>query len=112
MKQDEFDIDDRYGEEYKGHYIARQIPLAVHDEIIEKYTEYNHETGKVLKINHTAISIEFIIASLKQPDNKPVTLEKLMSRNIETCVPPDLADFLKKKVNAVINISLEERKNS
>lgn len=112
MKQDEFDIDESYGPEYKGHYIARQIPLAVHDEIIEKYTDYNHETGKVLKINHTAIGMEFIIASLKQPPSKPVTLEKLMSHDIETCVPPDLADFLKKKVNAIINVSLEERKNS
>lgn len=38
-KQEEFDIDESYGEEYKGHYIARQIPIAVHDEIVEKYTD-------------------------------------------------------------------------
>lgn len=111
QKQEELDVDECYGPEYKGHYVARQIPWALRKEIIEKYTQYNHQTGQVLSINHTAIQAEFVLASLKQPDSKPVTLEKLLSRDISTCVPPELAEILEKKVNSVINLSAEERKN-
>lgn len=96
-KTEEFDVDDSYGEEYRGHYVARQIPWALRKEIIEKYTQYNHMTGQVLSINHTAIQAEFVLASLKQPSGKPITLEKLLSRDIETCVPPELADLSRKK---------------
>lgn len=111
MKQQEFDIDERFGKEYQGHYVAREIPWAVHKEIIEKYTEYNHKTGEVLKINHTAIQAEFELASLKQPESNPITLQKLLGRDIETCIPPELAQLIEKKVNSVITISAEEKKN-
>jgi hypothetical protein len=110
-KQEQFDIDERFGKEYQGHYTAREIPWAVHKEIIEKYTQYNHRTGEVLSINHTAIQAEFALASLKQPANKPITLEKLLGRDIETCIPPELAQLIEKKVNSVITISTEEKKN-
>jgi hypothetical protein len=116
-KEEEFDVDESYGQEYRGHYVARQLPWAVRKEIIEKYTQYNHQTGQVLNINHTAIQAEFVLASLKQPGKglgtaNPITLEKLLSRDIDTCVPPELAELLEKKVNSVINLSVEERKNS
>lgn len=110
-KQEEFDIDESYGQEYKGHYVARQIPWALRKEIIERYTQYNHQTGQVLNINHTAIQAEFVLASLKQPASKPINLEKVLSRDIDTCVPPELAELIEKKVNSVINLSAEERKN-
>jgi hypothetical protein len=110
-KQEEFDIDESYGQAYKGHYVARQIPWALRKEIIERYTQYNHQTGQVLSINHTTIQAEFILASLKQPANEPITVEKLLSRDIETCVPPELAELIEKKVNSLINLSAEERKN-
>jgi hypothetical protein len=116
-KQEEFDVDERYGEQYKGHYVARQLPWALRKEIIEKYTQYNHQTGQVLTINHTAIQAEFVMASLKQPgkgpgNGTPITLEKLLSRDIDSCVPPELAELIEKKVNSVINLLVEERKNS
>jgi hypothetical protein len=109
----EFDIGDQFGAEYKGHYVVKRYTWATRNRIIEKYTQINPSTGKVINTDKTAVRAELILVSIvQQPSGNPVTLPKLLGTDIESAVPPELIDLIEKHVNSLNRISPEEEKNS
>jgi hypothetical protein len=84
-----------------------EITWAKRNRIIQKYTKYSRVSGQVETSDFLAIQAETIIASLKeQPENKPVTLEKLLSES--DGVPIELGELLSKVANKLCNVSKEE----
>jgi hypothetical protein len=109
----EFDVDEQYGLEYKGHYVVKRFTWATRNRIIEKYTQINVSTGKVISTDKTAVRAELIFVSIaQQPPGNPVTLQKLLSTDIEQAVPSELIDLIEKHVNSLNRVSPEEEKNS
>jgi len=109
----DFDIGEQYGSEYKGHYIVKRYTWATRNRIIEKYTQVNPTTGKVISTDKTAVRAELILVSLaQQPSGNPVSLQKLLSTDIESAVPSELIDLIEKHVNSLNRVSPEEEKNS
>ena len=61
--------------------------------------------------DYVAIQAETIWANLKkQPESKPITLEKLLSD--EDGIPIGLGELFSKVVNKLCGVTLEETKNS
>ena len=111
MRKEELEVDDRFGREYAGKYLLEEITWAKRSRIIQKHTKYHPVTGRVIRSDYVAIQAETIIAALKeQPENKPITLEKLLSE--EDGVPVALGELLSKAANRVCGLTREERKNS
>jgi len=109
----EFEVDDQFGPEYKGHYVVKRYTWATRNRIIEKYTQINPATGKVISTDKTAVRAELILVSLtQQPPSNPVSLQKILSTDIEQAVPSELVDLLEKHVNNLNKVSPEEEKNS
>jgi hypothetical protein len=109
----EFDIDVQFGLEYKGHYVVKRYTWATRNRIIEKYTQVNPTTGKVISTDKTAVRAELILVSLaQQPSGNPVSLQKLLSTDIDSAVPSELIDLIEKHVNSLNRVSVEEEKNS
>jgi hypothetical protein len=107
LKTETLDLDERFGKEYAGHYVFGEITWAKRNRIIQKYTKYSKISGQVESSDYIAIQAETIIASLKeQPENKPITLEKLLSET--DGVPIELGELLSKVVNRLCNVSKEE----
>jgi hypothetical protein len=70
-------------------------------------------TGKVISTDKTAVRAELILVSIaQQPSGNPVTLQKLLSADIEQAVPSELIDLIEKHVNSLNRVSPEEEKNS
>jgi hypothetical protein len=64
-------------------------------------------TGQVEMSDFVAIQAESIFASLKeQPDNKPITLEKLLAE--EEGVPIEVGELFSKVVNKLNGVSHDE----
>ena len=111
MRRETIEIGDEYGSEYRGKYVFQEISWAKRNRILQKYTRYNPQTGMVITTDYVAIQAETVYASLKeQPQNKPVTLEKLLSE--EEGVPIGLGELLSKIANKLNAVSIEETKNS
>jgi hypothetical protein len=111
MKTETVRLDDRFGEEYAGKYVFQEISWAKRSRIIQKHTRYHPRTGQVVSSDYVAIQAETIWASLKeQPENKPITLEKLLSE--EQGVPIGLGELFSQVVNRLCGVTLEETKNS
>lgn len=111
MRKETVEIDDRFGEEYTGKYVFREISWAKRSRIIQKHTRYHPVTGQVISSDYVAIQAETILAALKdQPENNPITLEKLLSE--DDGVPIGLGELLSKAANRVCGLTREERKNS
>jgi hypothetical protein len=109
----EFDVGDQFGPEYKGHYVVKRFTWATRNRIIEKYTQINVSTGKIVGTDKTAVRAELIFVSLaQQPPGNPVTLQKLLSTDIGSAVPAELIDLIEKHVNSLNKVSPEEEKNS
>jgi hypothetical protein len=109
----EFDVGDQFGPEYKGHYVVKRYTWATRNRIIEKYTQINPVSGKVVSTDKTAVRAELILVSIaQQPSGNPVTLEKLLGTNIESAAPPELIDSIERHVNSLNKVSPEEEKNS
>jgi hypothetical protein len=107
MRTEPLDIDSRFGEEYAGHYVFKEITWAKRNRIIQKYTKYNKLSGEVESSDFIAIQAETIIASMHgQPDSKPVTLEKLLGE--EVGVPIELGELFSKVVNKLNGMSRED----
>ena len=110
-KEETVEVDDRFGEEYAGKYLFKEISWAKRSRIIQKHTKYHPMTGRVMSSDYVAIQAETIIASLKeQPKSNPITLGKLL--NEENGVPVGLGELLSKAANRVCGLTGEERKNS
>ena len=106
MKSETLDLDERFGKEYIGHYVFSEITWAKRNRIIQKYTKYSRVSGQVESSDFVAIQAETIMASLReQPQNKPITLEKLLSEDSENGIPIDLGELLSKVVNKLCNVS-------
>jgi hypothetical protein len=112
MRRETIEIDERFGKEYVGKYVFQEITWAKRNRILQKYTKYNPQTGSVLTTDYVAIQAETIFASLReQPENKPLTLEKLLSEG-EDGVKIEFGELLSKTVNKLNAVSAEETKNS
>lgn len=108
MRSEAIEVDERFGEEYAGHYVFQEISWARRSRIIQKYTKYHPVTGQVKEADYVAIQAETIFASIKeQPSHKPVTLKKLLSEG-EDGIPVDLGEFFSQVVNNLNNVSLDE----
>jgi hypothetical protein len=112
METETVEVDKRFGEEYTGKYVFREITRIKRLRIIKKYTKYNPQTGAVLDSDIAAIDAETIWASLKeQPENKPITLERLLNEE-EDGLPNKLTSLFAKTVNNLNGLMPEEIKNS
>lgn len=111
MRREVVKVNNRFGEEYAGRYVFQEISWAKRSRIIQKHTKYHPLTGNVLSSDYVAIQAETIWASLKeQPENKPITLEKLLSE--ENGIPIGLGELFSRVVNRLCGITPEEVKNS
>ncbi|MDD5263864.1 MAG: hypothetical protein PHU43_03410 [Candidatus Bipolaricaulis sp.] len=107
MKQEIFDLDERFGEEFKGHYVLKETTWAKRNRIIQKHTKYHPMTGNIISSDYIAIQAETIMACIHgQPDSKPITLEKLLSD--ENGVPVPIGEMLSKIANKLCGINQEE----
>jgi hypothetical protein len=107
MRTEKIELDNRFGEEYRGTYVFAEITWAKRNRIIQKYTKYNRLSGDVESSDFVAIQAETIMASLHgQPASKPVTLEKLLSE--EDGVPIELGELFSKIVNKLNGMSRED----
>ena len=107
MRTETIEIDERFGKEYAGRYVFQEISWAKRSRTIQKHTKYSQITGQVQSSDYVAIQAETIIASLKeQPENKPITLEKLLSE--ENGVPIALGELFSQIANRLNSLTVEE----
>lgn len=107
MKQETLEVDSRFGEEYMGKYVFKEITWAKRNRIIQKHTRYNRLSGDVESSDFIAIQAETIMASLHgQPASKPITLEKLLGE--EDGIPIELGELFSKIVNRLNGMSHED----
>jgi hypothetical protein len=107
MRTETLEIDERFGKKYAGRYVFREISWAKRSRIIQKHTKYHPTSGQVVNSDYIAIQAETIFASLKeQPENKPVTLEKLLSE--DDGIPIALGEIFSQAVNCLCNTAIEE----
>jgi len=107
MRTEVLELDERFGKEYAGRYVFREISWAKRSRIIQKYTKYHPISGHVVSSDFIAIQAETIWASFKeQPPNKPVTLEKLLSEDDGISI--GLGELFSQIANKLNNVSAEE----
>jgi len=111
MRTETVELDNRFGEEYAGKYVFKEMSWMKRSRIITKYTKYHPVTGQVMNSDLPAIQAETIWASLKeQPETHPISLEKLMDEEIG--IPIELGELFSNIVNRLCSLTLEETKNS
>jgi len=111
MRTETVELDKRFGEEYAGRYVFKEITWMKRSRIITKYTKYHPATGQILSSDLPTIQAETIWASLReQPATKPITLERLLDE--ENGVPIELGELFSVVVNRLCGLSVEEAKNS
>ena len=107
MNQEKVHIDDRFGKEFEGDYLFKEMFWAKRNRIIQRHTTYNKVDGTIQNSDFFAIQAESVMASLhSQPDTKPLTLEKLLSE--ENGIPPALGEMLSKTVNNLNSVGRED----
>ena len=107
MKQEAIEIDNRFGEEYQGKYVFKEITWAKRNRIIQKHTKYSRLSGEVENSDFIAIQAETILASMHgQPTCKPITFEKLLSE--EEGIPIELGEIFSKTVNSLSGMGHED----
>ena len=107
MKQEIIEVDNRFGEEYLGKYVFKEVTWAKRNRIIQKHTKYARLTGEVESSDFIAIQAETIIASMHgQPASNPITLEKLLGE--DDGVPIELGEFFSKIVNSLNGMGHED----
>jgi hypothetical protein len=107
MNTQNLEIDSRFGEEFAGKYLFKEITWAKRNRIIQKHTKYNNLTGEVVSSDFIAIQAETIMASIHgQPESHPITLEKLLSD--EVGIPIDLGELFSKVVNQLNGMNRED----
>jgi len=111
MRTETVKLDNRFGKEYAGKYVFKEMSWMKRSRIITKYTKYHPATGQVMNSDLPAIQAETIWASLKeQPETHPITFEKLMDEEIG--IPIELGELFSNVVNRLCSLTLEETKNS
>jgi len=107
MRTETVEIGDEFGIEYKGKYIFQEISWAKRSRIIQRQTKYSQVTGQVVSSDYVAIQAETVWASLKeQPENKPISLEKLLSE--EDGIPVGLGELLSQIANRLNSLTVQE----
>jgi len=107
MRTETVEIGDEFGEQYKGKYIFQEISWAKRSRIIQRQTKYSQVTGQVVSSDYVAIQAETILASLKeQPENKPISLEKLLSE--EDGIPVGLGELFSRIANRLNSLTVQE----
>ena len=107
MRSEGLDIDERFGQEYAGHYVFREITWAKRSRVCHRNTKYSKMTGQVESSDFVAIQAESIWASLKQqPESKPISLEKLLGE--EEGIPIELGELFSKVVNRLNGVGRDE----
>ena len=107
MRKETIEIGTEFGTEYKGKYVFQEISWAKRSRIIQKHTKYSQMTGQVQSSDYVAIQAETIMASLKeQPENKPISLEKLLSE--DEGIPVGLGELLSQIANRVNSLTVQE----
>jgi len=111
MKTEVVEVDGRFGAEYAGRYVFKEITWMKRSRIITKHTRYHPTTGQLISSDLPAIQAETIWAALReQPPSHPITLEKLLDE--ENGVPVELGELFSRVVNGLCGLTLEEAKNS
>lgn len=108
MRTETIEVDDRFGEEYAGKYLFKEISWAKRSRIIQKHTKYHPITGRVIGSDYVAIQAETIMEALQKPP-KALTLEKLLSE--ENGIPVGLGELLSQAANRVCGVTAEDQKN-
>jgi hypothetical protein len=86
MKEIVLQVDDSFGEVYKGEYVFQGITWGKYTQIMKKHTVTNQG---VVYTDETKMNADLILATLKsQPETKPVTIESLTSEDPEKGIPP------------------------
>lgn len=107
MNSEVLELDNRFGAEFAGKYVLKEITWAKRNRIIQKHTKYNNITGEVVNSDFLAIQAETITASIHgQPETKPITLQKLLGD--EEGIPIELGELLSKVVNKLNGLSHED----
>ncbi len=107
MQSEVLELDEKFGEEFKGRYVFQEITWARRSRIIQKYTKYHAISGQVTSSDYIAIQAETIWASLKeQPAHKPISLEKLLSE--DDGIPIGLGELFSQMVNKLCTVTVEE----
>jgi hypothetical protein len=107
MKSETLEMDGRFGEEYQGKYVFKEITWAKRSRIIQKYTKYNRLSGEVESTDFIAIQAETILASMHgQPQSHPITFEKLLSEDVG--IPIGLGELFSQISNRLNNVGAEE----
>jgi hypothetical protein len=109
VRTEVLELDEKFGEEFKGRYVFQEITWAKRSRIIQKYTKYHPISGQIVNSDYIAIQAETIWASLKeQPPHKPVSLEKLLSE--DSGVPIGLGELFSQIVNKLCSLTVEENR--
>jgi len=107
MRTETVEIGNEFGSEYKGTYIFKEISWCKRSRIIQRQTKYSQVTGQVISSDYVAIQAETIYASLKeQPENKPISLEKLLSE--EDGIPVGLGELFSQIANRLNSLTVQE----
>ena len=107
MQKETVVIDERFGKEYAGTYIFKEITWAKRSRIIQKHTKYHSVTGQVISSDYIAIQAETIWASLKkQPRRKPINLQKLLSET--DGIPIGLGEQFSRVANKLCSIGRQD----
>jgi hypothetical protein len=107
MRKISLEVDDKYGSEYRGKYVLRELSWAKKSRIAENYMKINTQTGEVLKSDYVAIQAETLYAAIvAQPENKPITIAKLLDE--ENGVPDGLFRLFQKASNSINGVDPEE----
>jgi len=109
MRSETVELDDRFGIEYSGKYVFREITWARRSRIIQKHTRYHPVSGQVVNSDFVAIQAETVWASLReQPANKPISLDKLLGE--EEGIPVELGELLSQIANKLCGITRDEER--
>jgi hypothetical protein len=104
MKTQTIEVDNRFGEEYRGTYELRQVTQGEYEQIL---VSYMNTLGKVSKQDILKVNREMLwLALKKQPENQPLTREKVVLGQ----VPYGLSIRLQDAYDQVNGLSLEEQR--
>ncbi len=107
MRKISVDVDEKYGPEYKGKYVLRELSWAKKSRIAENYMKIDPHTGEVLKTDYVAIQAETLYAAIvAQPEPRPITIAKLLDE--ENGVPDGLFKLFQKASNSINGVDPEE----
>ena len=107
MRKASVEVDGKFGEEYKGKYVLRELSWAKKSRIAENYMKIDGQTGEVLRTDYVAIQAETLYAAIvAQPEPRPITIAKLLDE--ENGVPDGLFKLFLKASNSINGVSPEE----